>query len=115
MPVPSAPETSPTTEEAQRLMGAALLVGLLAAAAALMLFIWLGGEIQEGEILTLDERIRGLVHHVASPGLTAFMRGASRYGGPAVLIPVGVAVALAFLVKGWPRGALLVMSRKSVV
>ncbi|MDQ3224610.1 MAG: phosphatase PAP2 family protein [Gemmatimonadota bacterium] len=109
MQVPFYPETSPTTEEAQRLMGAALLVGLLAAAAALLLFIWLGGEIQEGEVLTLDERIRALVHQVASPGLTAFMRGASLYGGPAVLIPAGVAVALAFLVKGWRRGAFLVI------
>jgi undecaprenyl-diphosphatase len=109
MEVPSSPEALPTKEEAQRLMTAALLVGLLAAAAALLLFAWLGEEIQEGEVLTFDEVLRGMVRQVASPGLTALMLAASRYGGPAVLIPVGVVVALAFIVRGWQRGALLVI------
>jgi undecaprenyl-diphosphatase len=99
----------PTKEEAQRLMSVALLVGLLAAAAALMLFTWLGGEIREGESLTLDESVRAMVQQVASPHVTALMRGASRYGGPSVLVPVGLAMALAFLFKGWQRGALLVI------
>ena len=90
-------------------MTAALLVGLLAAAAALMLFAWLGSEIQEGEVLTLDERVRGMVQHVASPALTGLMLVASRYGGPSTLVPLGVALALAFLVAGRRRGALLVI------
>lgn len=109
MNAPAAPEALPTTQGEQRRMSAALIVGLLAAAAALMLFAWLGGEIQEGEVLTLDERVRGMLHQVASPGLTALMVAASRYGGPAILVPVGLAVALAFLVRGWQRGALLVV------
>ena len=90
-------------------MGAALLVGLLAAAAALMLFAWLGGEVREGEAFTLDEIIRRLVHRVASPPLTALMLGASRYGGPVYLIPAVLGVALAFLIAGWRRGAVLVI------
>jgi undecaprenyl-diphosphatase len=105
----SAPEPLPTKEEAQRLMSVALLVGLLVAAAALMLFTWLGGEIREGEPLILDESVRSVVQQVASPHLTALMLGASRYGGPAVLVPAGLAMALAFLLKGWQRGALLVI------
>lgn len=109
MEVPSPPAESPAKEEAQRLMGAALLVGLLAAAAALMVFMWLGEEVQEGEILTLDELFRGMIHHVASPGLTAVMRGASQYGGPAYLVPAGLAMAIAFIIGGWRRGALLVI------
>lgn len=90
-------------------MSVALLVGLLAAAAALMLFAWIGGEVREGETLALDERIRGMVHQVAAPPLTALMRAASRYGGPSALVPAGLVMALAFLLKGWPRGALLVI------
>ena len=109
MTAPSPPEALPTKEEAQRLMTAALLVGLLAAAGALALFIWLAGELLEGEVFAFDEYIRGRVNSMASPGLTAVMRAASLLGGPAVLIPVGVVVALAFLARGWRRGALLVI------
>ena len=54
-------------------------------------------------------RIRALVHDIASPGLTSLMRSASLYGGPSVLIPAGLVVAVAFVIKGWRRGALLVV------
>ena len=109
METPSVPEALPAKEEAQRLMSAAILLGLVAAAAALMLFAWLGGEIQEGEVLTLDARFRDIVHRAASPSITTLMMAASRYGGPGVLVPAGMAVALAFLIRGWRRGALLVV------
>jgi undecaprenyl-diphosphatase len=33
---------------------------------------------------------------------------ASRFGGPSWLVPIGIAVALAFVLQGWPRGALLI-------
>ena len=74
-----------------------------------MLFTWLGREILEGEVLAFDERLRALVHDLASPRLTALMRAASLYGGPAVLVPAGLVAAVAFLIKGWRRGALLVV------
>ena len=106
----SAPEPLPAAPEAQRLMSAALLIGLLAAAVALMLFTWLGREILEGEILAFDDLIRGMVHDVASPRLTALMRAASLFGGPSVLIPLSLLMALAFLVRGWQRGSLLVIA-----
>jgi undecaprenyl-diphosphatase len=109
MEAPSSPEALPTREEAQRLMTAALLVGLLAAAGAMALFTWLGREILEGEVFAFDDYIRRGVNSMASPGLTALMRAASLFGGPAVLIPVGVVIALAFLARGWHRGALLVI------
>jgi membrane-associated phospholipid phosphatase len=105
----SAPEPLPAAPEAQRLMSVALLIGLLAAAAALMLFTWLGREILEGEILAFDDHIRGMVHDVASPRLTALMRAASLFGGPSFLIPLCLLMALAFLVRGWQRGSLLVI------
>jgi undecaprenyl-diphosphatase len=107
MEAPSPSEALPATPESQRLLSLELLIGLLAAAAALVLFTWLGREVLEGEVLALDEGIRALLHDLASPGLTALMRAASLYGGPGILVPVGLLTAVAFLVKGWRRGALL--------
>jgi len=109
MEAPSTPEPLPATPESQRLLSLELLTGLLTAAAALLLFTWLGREVLQGEVLAFDERFRALVHGVASPGLTVLMRAASRYGGPGVLVPVGLLVAVAFLIRGWHRGALLVV------
>ena len=108
MEAPSA-DRLPSAPETQRLLTAALLAGLLAAAAALLLFAWLGGEIHDGEVLSLDEQVRGMIQHVASPPLTAVMFVASRYGGPSTLVPVGVGLALGFLLAGRRRGALLVL------
>ena len=109
MEAPSTPEPLPATPESQRLLSLELLTGLLTAAAALLLFTWLGREVLQGEVLAFDERFRALVHGVASPRLTVLMRAASRYGGPGVLVPVGLLVAVAFLIRGWHRGALLVV------
>lgn len=108
MQAPSAPENLPATSESQRLLTLRLLIGLLTAAAALVLFTWLGREVLEGELLAFDERFRAMVHDLASPQLTVLMRAASIYGGPSVLIPAGLVAAAAFLIKGWRRGALLV-------
>jgi membrane-associated phospholipid phosphatase len=109
MEAPSAPEALPATAESKRRLSFALVIGLLTAAGALALFTWLGREILEGEVLAFDQRLRALVHDLASPGLTTLMRGASLYGGPVVLVPVSLLVAVAFLVKRWRRGALLVV------
>jgi membrane-associated phospholipid phosphatase len=107
MEAPPSREALPASAESQRLLSLELLIGLLSAAGALLLFTWLGREILEGEVLAFDDRLREGVHGLASPGLTTLMRAASRYGGPAVLIPAGLLAALAFLIKGWRRGALL--------
>jgi undecaprenyl-diphosphatase len=107
MEVPPARETLPRSSEAQRLLSLELLLGLLTAAGALVLFTWLGREVLEGEVLAFDLRIREGVHGLANATLTTIMRGASLYGGPAVLIPAGIVAAVAFVLKGWRRGALL--------
>jgi undecaprenyl-diphosphatase len=107
MEAPTAHESLPANAQSKRLLSLELLFGLLIAAAALVLFTWLGREILEGEVLAFDNRLREWVHGLASPRLTTIMRGASLYGGPAVLIPAGVLAAVAFLIKGWRRGALL--------
>ena len=109
MDAPSAPESLPASPESRRLLTLELLIGLLAAAAALVLLSWLGEEVLEGEAFAFDKWIRALVHDIASPGLTSLMRSASFYGGPSVLVPAGLVVAVAFMIKGWRRGALLVV------
>jgi membrane-associated phospholipid phosphatase len=103
----SSPPPGPV--ESERLLSAALVMGLLAAAGALMLFSWLGREILTGVTPILDEPIRLAVHGLASPRVTAIMRGLSLYGGPTGLTPIGLALALAFLIRRWHRGALLVV------
>lgn len=107
MEAPPSREALPQSSEARRLLSLELLVGLLCAAAALVLFTWLGREILEAEVLAFDGRIRDSVHALSSPGLTATMRAASYYGGPGILVPGGVLAAAAFFLKGWRRGALL--------
>lgn len=109
MTVPTSPDGSRSTAESQRLLSAALAVGLVSAALALVLFAWLGREILTGITPALDDRIRAALHALASPGLTRLMIAASRFGGPAWLAPIGTALALAFLIRGWHRGALLVV------
>jgi undecaprenyl-diphosphatase len=85
------------------------LVGLVAAALALALFVWVGREILTGVTPILDERLRSALHDVASPPLTRIMVAASLYGGPGWLAPMGGVLAIAFLIRGWPRGAALVV------
>jgi len=109
MQAPSVSEPLPPTPESRRRLSVALVIGLLTAAAALILFTWLGREILEGEVLAFDESFRTLVHDLASPRITTLMRAASLYGGPVVLVPAGLVAAVAFLVHGWRRGALLVV------
>ena len=109
MEAPTPPELLPESQETQQLMSAALVAGLLAAAAALLLFTWLGGEVLEGDVLSFDERIRRTIPSLTSAGLTSIMLAASWYGGPSVLVPLGLVMALVFLVRRWQRGALLVV------
>jgi membrane-associated phospholipid phosphatase len=104
---PSSTSSHPTKQ--QRLMTEALLIGLLTAAVALALFSWLGREIILGVTLPLDGAFRDRVHALASPGLTTVMIAASRYGGPSWLVPIGIALAVAFLIRGWHRGVLLIV------
>jgi undecaprenyl-diphosphatase len=91
------------------MLSAALILGLLAAAGAVMLLSLLGREILTGDTPAFDNRLRLAIHGLASPRLTTIMRALSLYGGPTGLTPLGLTLALAFLVKRWQRGALLVV------
>jgi undecaprenyl-diphosphatase len=109
MTAPPSPNGPSGAAESRRLLSAALAVGLVSAALALGLFAWLGREILTGITPALDDRLRAAIHALASPGLTRLMIAASRFGGPAWLAPIGTALALTFLIRGWHRGALLVV------
>jgi undecaprenyl-diphosphatase len=107
-----ASQSSESNREAtsQRLLTGTIVIGLIAAGLALWLFAWLGHEIlTDTPTPVLDERLRSAIHSLASPGLTQVMIAASRYGGPGWLVPLGALVAIGFLIRGWKRGALLVL------
>lgn len=103
------PERAQAGADAPRLLTAALTVGLLAAALALLIFSWLGREISTGVTPAADQYLRESVRGYAAPWLTQLMIAASRYGGPSWLVPMGVALAIGFFVHRWHRGAALVL------
>lgn len=98
-----------TKVAAPRLLTATLTIGLVAAALALLVLSWLGRDIVAGVTPELDLELRDTIHAHSSPRLTQIMIAASRYGGPSWLVPIGIALAIAFLIRAWYRGALLVM------
>ncbi len=102
-------EESGSNGETQRLLSATLIIGLVTAVLALLVFSWLGREIVTGVTPAMDEQLRATLHTQASPGLTRFMIAVSRFGGPSWLVPIGIALALDILLHGWRRGALLIV------
>jgi undecaprenyl-diphosphatase len=103
------PETPPVEPGTGALIGTSLAIGLLAAAVALALFVWLGYQVRSGEPTALDVAVRAGVRSLESPVLTTVMWGASIYGGPLWLSPLGLAALAVFLLRGWRRGAMLVV------
>lgn len=94
---------------APRLLTTALILGLIAAGLALLVFSWLGRDISTGVTPGVDAALRDAIHQRASPGLTQVMIAASWYGGPTWLVPLGIVLAIGFLIKRWHRGAFLVL------
>ena len=91
------------------LIGATLAVGLAASVLALVLFIWLGVLIRAGTPTAFDLAGRDAIRSLESRTMSAIMWGASVYGAPSRLSPLGLLVAAVFLIRGWRRGALLVV------
>ncbi len=103
------PEPSLAEPGTAPLVGAALAIGLLGAAVALALFVWLGYQIRSGEPTDFDLLGRAWVRSLETRELSAIMWGASVYGAPRHLMPLGLAASVVFLVRGWRRGAALVL------
>jgi undecaprenyl-diphosphatase len=103
------PPESPAVEPGSGpFIGAALGLGLVAAALALGGFVWLGYQVRSGEPTGMDLAVRAWMRSLETASLSDLMWGASVYGAPVRLAPLGLAAALAFLLRGWRRGAALV-------
>jgi undecaprenyl-diphosphatase len=104
------PPETPTVEPGSGpLVGTALGIGLVAAAVALSLFVWLGYQVRSGEPTDFDLTIRAAVRSLETAKLSSVMWGASFYGAPRRLFPLSLAAAAVFLLRGWRRGAVLVL------
>ncbi|HET9276187.1 MAG TPA: hypothetical protein VFN96_08965, partial [Gemmatimonadales bacterium] len=75
------------------LIGATLAAGLAASLLALLLFVWLGLQIRSGSPTPFDVAGRGGLRSLESPAMSAIMWGASVYGAPARLSPLGLIAA----------------------
>ncbi|HET8762427.1 MAG TPA: phosphatase PAP2 family protein [Gemmatimonadales bacterium] len=109
MDLTSPPEPRVAEPGSGPLIGATLAVGLVASALALLLFVWLGAQMRSGGPTSFDLAGRSALRSLESPTLSAIMWGASVYGAPARLTPLGLLAAAVFLARGWRRGALLVV------
>lgn len=90
-----------------RFLSLSLLLGLAAAVGALIFFGWLADEVLEGETRHFDEVTRAAVHQLASPALTAIMRGISFVGSTISLTLATVAIVVCFAMRKWGREAKL--------
>jgi undecaprenyl-diphosphatase len=105
----SPPERRVAEPGSAPLIGVTLAVGLVASVLALLLFVGLGLQIRSGAPTAFDIAGRSGLRSLESPTVSAIMWGASVYGAPGRLSPLGLVAAAVFLVRGWRRGALLVV------
>lgn len=84
-----------------------LLLGLATAVGALIFFGWLADEALEGDARAFDDATRAAVHQLASPLLTAIMRGLSFVGSTIVLTIGTIFVVVRFAMRKWTREAKL--------
>jgi undecaprenyl-diphosphatase len=84
-----------------------LLLGLGTAIGALIFFGWLAEEALEGDARAFDDATRAAVHQLASPLLTAIMRGFSFVGSTIALSAGTIFVVIRFAMRKWKREAIL--------
>jgi undecaprenyl-diphosphatase len=84
-----------------------LLVGLATAIVALIFFGWLADEALEGDARWFDDATRAAVHQLASPLMTAIMRGLSFVGSTIALTIGTIFVVWRFAMRKWGHEARL--------
>ncbi len=84
-------------------------VGIFLAVVMAVFLAWLGTAVVQGRTGPFDMWGRSAVHQMTSPLLTTLMRAASRYGAPRYLTPLMLLLGVGFIVRGWPRGGVLVL------
>jgi membrane-associated phospholipid phosphatase len=110
MTAPAHPPESPSIEPGSSpLVGAALAAGLVASAIALALFVWLGYQIRSGSPTAFDLAGRNSLRSLQTDWLSTVMWAASVFAAPRYLLPLGIVAAVAFHLRQWRRGAVLVL------
>ena len=84
-----------------------LLLGLATAILTLVFFGWLADEALEGDARHFDDVTRAAVHQLATPFLTAIMRGFSFVGSTIALSLGTIFVVVQFAMRKWGREARL--------
>lgn len=101
------PSTGANEKRSFEFLSLSLLLGLGTAIAALIFFGWLTDEVLEGDSRHFDEVTRAAIHQLASPLLTAIMRGFS-FVGSTISMTVGtIFVVIGFAMRRWGREAKL--------
>jgi len=101
------PTTGPNVKRSFEFLSLSLLLGLATAIVTLIFFGWLADEALEGETRQFDEATRAAVHQLATPLLTAIMRGFSFVGSTIALTAGTIFVVLRFAMRKWGREAKL--------
>lgn len=98
---------APTNKKRLEFLSLSLLLGLATAILALIFFGWLADEALEGDARTFDDATRAAVHQLASPLMTAIMRGLS-FAGSTIALTLGtIVVVVRFVMRKWKREAKL--------
>lgn len=90
-----------------RTLSAVLILGLVLAVCALILFGWLARETGEGETAHFDDEVRMLLHQHSSSALTRAMQGFTLLGSPFVVAPLAICSIVAFWLVGRRSAAAL--------
>jgi len=101
------PDTPANKKRFLEFLSLSLLLGLATAIVALIFFGWLADEALEGDAQHFDEVTRAAVHHLATPLLTAIMRGFSFVGSTIALSVGTIFVVVQFAMRKWGREARL--------
>jgi undecaprenyl-diphosphatase len=97
------------TERHRASVALVIVVGLACAAAALVLFAWLAGEVREGELRPFDSRVYTTLYRPDYlPHLTTFMERITALGSGQFLVPLALGLVLAFLLSRRSHDALVI-------
>jgi undecaprenyl-diphosphatase len=103
--------TAPPLPEAERtrkplaVLGLAIPLSLLVAAAALFLFAWIAEEVLKQHTLRFDNAVRTWIHAHSSPALTTAAKAASFIGADVLGVALVIAL-IAFAFLRWIRAAI---------
>lgn len=86
-------------------VGATLVVALVAAVVSIVLFSWVAEFVLGGTARQFDERVRGAVHGLASPGMTQAMIIVSSFGATGLVVVLLTSLCI-FMLLRWRRAAL---------